>query len=149
MPHTLLTIKINMFQLTLFQRVYQVLKYILKEVLLKGPRDILLVKMKDSFLIIVLACVCMLTVWSSVHGISQARTLEWVAISFSRGSSWPRDETCVSCIGRQILYHWATREAHSSSLGYQVLVLISKCIGSLCFFKKWFLLMYSWFTMLV
>ena len=62
MPHTLLTIKINMFQLTLFQRVYQVLKYILKEVLLKGPRDILLVKMKDSFLIIVLACVCMLTV---------------------------------------------------------------------------------------
>ena len=35
---------------------------------------------------------------SSVHGISQARTLEWVDISFSRGSSWPRDWTCVSCI---------------------------------------------------
>ena len=34
----------------------------------------------------------------SVHGISQARTLEWVAISFSRGSSWPRDQTWVSCI---------------------------------------------------
>ena len=42
---------------------------------------------------------------SSVHGILQARILEWVAISFSRGSSWPRDQTCVSCIGRQILYH--------------------------------------------
>ena len=35
---------------------------------------------------------------SSVHGISQARILEWVAISFSRGSSQPRDRTQVSCI---------------------------------------------------
>ena len=51
---------------------------------------------------------------SSVHGISQARILEWVAISFSRGSFWPRDWTWVSCIGRQILYHWATRKAHYS-----------------------------------
>ena len=34
--------------------------------------------------------------------------LEWTAISFSRGSSWPRDWTHISCIGRQILYHWAT-----------------------------------------
>ena len=35
---------------------------------------------------------------SSVYGISQARILEWVAISFSRGSSWPRDWICISCI---------------------------------------------------
>ena len=35
---------------------------------------------------------------SFVHGISQARILAWVAISFSRGSSRPRDQTCVSCI---------------------------------------------------
>ena len=35
---------------------------------------------------------------SSVHGILQARVLEWVAYPFSRGSSWPRDQTCVSCI---------------------------------------------------
>ena len=48
---------------------------------------------------------------SSVHGISQARTLEWVAIFFSRGSSPPRDQSRVSCIGKQVLYHWATREA--------------------------------------
>ena len=50
---------------------------------------------------------------SSVHGISQARTLEWVAISFSRESSWPRDQiqvSCVSYISRWILYHWATWE---------------------------------------
>ena len=45
-----------------------------------------------------------------IHGISQARILEWVAISFSWGSLWPRDWTCVFCIGRQILYHWATWE---------------------------------------
>ena len=45
---------------------------------------------------------------SSVHGIFQARIVEWVAISSSRGSSWPRDQThgtCVSCIGRCLLYH--------------------------------------------
>ena len=35
---------------------------------------------------------------SSVHGILQARILEWVAISFSRGSSWPRDWTCILCL---------------------------------------------------
>ena len=51
---------------------------------------------------------------SSVHGISQARILEWVAISLSRGSSRPSDWTRVSCIGKQILYHWATREACES-----------------------------------
>ena len=48
---------------------------------------------------------------SSVHEISQARILEWVAIPFSRRSSQPRDQThvfCISCIGRQILCHWAT-----------------------------------------
>ena len=47
---------------------------------------------------------------SSVHGIFQARILEWIAISSFRGSSWPRDRTCVSCIsctGRQILDHCA------------------------------------------
>ena len=51
---------------------------------------------------------------SSVHGVLQARIQVWVAISFSRGSSWPRDQTqvsCVSCIGSCILYCWATREA--------------------------------------
>ena len=34
---------------------------------------------------------------SSVHGIFQARILEWIAISSSKGSSQPRDQTCVSC----------------------------------------------------
>ena len=52
---------------------------------------------------------------SSVHGISQARILEWVAISFSRGSSWFRDWTWISCIGRRILYHWVIREAQEKS----------------------------------
>ena len=37
----------------------------------------------------------------------QARILEWVAISSSRGSSWLRDPTCVSCIGSQVPCHWA------------------------------------------
>ena len=41
-------------------------------------------------------------------GMSQARILQWVLISFSRGSSWPMDWTYVSGIGRQILYLWVT-----------------------------------------
>ena len=70
----------------------------------------------------VCVCVCVLscvqlcvTPWtvcslpdSSVHGILQAGILVWVATSFSRGSSWPRDGThiyCISCSGRSILYH--------------------------------------------
>ena len=51
---------------------------------------------------------------SSVHGIFQARILEWGATSCSRESSLPRVRTpvsCASCIGRWVLYHWATWEA--------------------------------------
>ena len=54
---------------------------------------------------------------SSVHGIFQARVLEWVAISFSTGSSQIMDRTPVSCIGRWILYCWANREIQSVTLG--------------------------------
>ena len=53
---------------------------------------------------------------SSVRGISQARLPEWVSISSSRGSSQLRDRIWVSCVGRQILYHWATREILSCSV---------------------------------
>ena len=45
---------------------------------------------------------------NSVHWISQARLLEWIAISYSRGSSQPGSWTCVSCTGSQILYHYTT-----------------------------------------
>ena len=53
---------------------------------------------------------------SSVCGILQARKLERVAISFSKESSLARDRTPVSCTGKQILYHWTTREASGSLL---------------------------------
>ena len=48
---------------------------------------------------------------SSIHGIFQARVLDWVAISFPRGSSWPRDQTLVSRIAGRRFTVWATREA--------------------------------------
>ena len=48
---------------------------------------------------------------SSAHGIFPGKNTREVIISFSRGSFQPRDQTGVSCIGRWILYHWATREA--------------------------------------
>ena len=50
---------------------------------------------------------------SSVHEISQTRTLGWVIISSSGGFSRSMDQTQVSCIGKWILYHRATWEAHS------------------------------------
>ena len=53
---------------------------------------------------------------SSVHGILQVRILEWVAILFSRGSSWPRDQTRVSCTAGRFLTVRATREAKTSKL---------------------------------
>ena len=83
--------------------------------------------------VIVCVCVCSVaqlcpTPWdsmgcsppgSSVHGTFQARRLEWVAISSSRGSPWPRDWTHVSCTshtGRWILCHWAINEAPGKQL---------------------------------
>ena len=48
---------------------------------------------------------------SSVHGILQARILEWVAIPFSKGSSWPKDQTQVSCIAGRLFTIWTTRKA--------------------------------------
>ena len=56
---------------------------------------------------------------SSVHGIPQARMLEWVAISFSRGSSWSRDRTWVYCIGKWILYY-LSHQGRPLEAGYQV-----------------------------
>ena len=80
---------------------------------------------------------------SSVHGILQARILEWGAIPSSRGSSRPRDRTrvsCGSCIGRRILHHWATWEAQFM-LKYDIHILFfmqlynSKCEACNIIFK--------------
>ena len=62
-----------------------------------------------------LSCVWLFaTPWTlAYHGIFQARVLEWVAISFSRGSSWPRDRTRVSRIVGRCFTVWATRNTIS------------------------------------
>ena len=49
---------------------------------------------------------------SSLHGILQARTLEWVAIPYSKGSSWARDGPWVCYIAGRFFAIWTTREAH-------------------------------------
>ena len=61
---------------------------------------------------------------SSVHGISQAGILEWVAIPCSRGSSRPRNQMRISCIGKWVLFHWATREAFDMFNSYSVFLFI-------------------------
>ena len=68
-------------------------------------------------------CLVAMSVWLlatprtvACHGIFQARILEWVVISFSRGSSRPRDRIRVSCSGRRLLYYWAAAAAAAKSL---------------------------------
>ena len=69
---------------------------------------------------------------SSVHGIFQARLLEWVAISFSRGSPQPRNRTQISWIAGRFLTLWATGEATNDCLiGYKRLALWSPEVGKL------------------
>ena len=62
---------------------------------------------------------------SSIHGIFQARILEWFAISFSRGSSWPRDWTWVFHIAGRLFTIWATRESLTGQLNN------NKCLKNL------------------
>ena len=52
------------------------------------------------------------------------RILEWVAYPFSRGSSWPRNRTNVSCIAGGFLTSWATREAHIFAINETIIILI-------------------------
>ena len=70
---------------------------------------------------------------SSVFRIHQVRILEWVAIWYTRGSSQPKDRThvsCVSCIGRQILYHCTTRKSRlmQNSISLKQLSVSSSCL---------------------
>ena len=77
---------------------------------------------------------------SSVYGIFQARILEWVAISFSRGSSQPRDQTQLSRIAGRCFNLWATREALTfchillAFLRYYALFSCLTCISG---FSEW------------
>ena len=64
---------------------------------------------------------------SSVHGILQARILEWIAIPFSRGSSRPRDGTGVSHIAGRFFISWATREALKKEKSYEAM---KRCKGT-------------------
>ena len=75
---------------------------------------------------------CGLSSGSSVHGISQARILEWIAISFSRVFSWAQDQTQDSCSGRRVLYHWANREALLVSLKNYINIINYFLKSTLC-----------------
>ena len=129
-----------------------------------GSSMVLLTAAQNSFLSYsgsptsVVMCVCMCTQScltlhnpidcslssSCVYGILQARILERVVMSCSRGSSWLMDQTCISCvsfIGRQILYHWATSEA--------LLWNFRRLIFSFFFFLFFFFIFTVWILSLV
>ena len=65
---------------------------------------------------------------SAVHGILQARILEWVASSLSRISSWPRNRTRVSIIAGRFFTIWATREALHLYLYWTVYLIVEMVI---------------------
>ena len=67
---------------------------------------------------------------SSVHGILQARILDWAAISFSRRSSRPRDRTQVSCIAGGFFTVWATREAQRTLMNLAKYSMNIFCVKS-------------------
>ena len=74
----------------------------------------------------------------TVHGILQARILEWVAFPFSRGSSQSRDQTQVSLIAGGFFTSWATREAHTSTSISRLLQFKPMLFkGLLYFFLNW------------
>ena len=76
---------------------------------------------------------------SSVHGILQARILEWVAISFSRGSSWPRDGTGSPGLEGGFFTVWATREALLHIHKYKIFLLIR--------YSPWCVYIYIYFAL--
>ena len=78
---------------------------------------------------------------SSVHGILQARILEWAAIPFSRGSAQPRDWTGVSCIAGRFFSVWATREANFISNQFTERLLESARCQVLCYVLE---IRYKW-----
>ena len=80
---------------------------------------------------------------SSVLGILQARILEWVPTSFSRGFSWPRNQTWVSCIAGRFFTNWATREALCSAKQLQT---VHQWM-SVFVFQIWFTMTGSWTTL--
>ena len=107
---------------------------------------------KSFVILCVCVCVCVVCVLSPdslwPHGIFHARILEQVAISYSRASFWPRDWThisCVSCIGRQILYHCTTWEALHTIHMYRPFIYrqlfmhvhIIGCFNSICQVNSW------------
>ena len=89
-------------------------------------------------------CNTMDCIWpdSSVHGISQARILEWVAISSSRGSSWPSNQTQVFCIAGRFFTIWATREDPSIPL----CVYVCGCVYTHTYFI--YIYIYIWASLI-
>ena len=76
-------------------------------------RNRFIVCMKVKKVQVAQSCLCLCNPMNyTVHGILQARILEWVAYPFSRGFSRPRNWTRVSCIAGGFFTNWATREAH-------------------------------------
>ena len=78
---------------------------------------------------------------SSIHWIFQARVLEWVAISFSRGFSWPRDQTQVSCIAGRCYYHLSHHTLNPNACNEAIIINCIKfkleCMSSLSCGTKW------------
>ena len=74
---------------------------------------------------------------SSVHGILQARILEWVAMPSFRGSSWPRDWTQVSCIAGGFFAIWAPRKPNPNLSPPVIHATAPNALAALAAFPSW------------
>ena len=96
---------------------------------------------------------------SSPCGILQARILQWVAIPFSRGSSWPRDYTQVFCTVGRFFTSWTTREAwRTKPISHKVfqlyVVKFCKCSKYFCVFSNYwvtilYIYIYKYYTVII
>ena len=81
----------------------------------------------------------------SIHGILQTRILEWVAISFSRGSSWSKNQAQASCITGRFLTFWATKNTQSRNRRCFHFVLLLQQITTNFWLKQCtFIVLVSW-----
>ena len=99
---------------------------------------------------------------SSVHGLVQARILEWVPIPFSRGSSQPRDRTQVSCIVGRFFILWAMAQMHMDNIfskkkykcknfsSWRIVITLGLCLlKSSYFYSQLFIAMKSEFLLVL
>ena len=84
---------------------------------------------------------------SSVYRIFQARIVEWIAISFSRGSSRPRNQTKVSCVAGRFFTYWARREAWYIAYLFTMTYIIGNILSVFLWYNQLSMMYFSYYIL--